>query len=489
MTSPTVAPSQDLSRREIVSIMSGLMLAQFMGALDQTIVAPAMPTLGRVLGDLENLPWIVTAYLLVSTAVTPLYGKLSDIHGRRPILLIAISIFMIGSVACALSTNMLALVLSRGLQGLGGGGLIALTQAIVGDIIPPKQRPQYQVYIQTTWLVAGLGGPVIGGFFSEYFHWSMIFWINLPLGLAAFLMTDRKLRRLPSHGRPHDLDIAGSVLMIGMSVTLMLALSWGGTRYPWDSPVILALLVSSAVLLAGLILRLRSAKEPLIPISVLSNSVVFNGTVSVCFSMSVLIALIIFLPIYFEIVLGFNSDAAGMALVPLVVGTTIGAGITSRIMGRSDRYKRPGMIGLAIAVLAALLLFLFAPQMNLIILEAVLASLSMGLGAMLPVTTTALQNAVPRHEMGTTMALLNFLRQLGSAFAVAGFGTILISLSGATHGSAHEILLRATAQNTQGLAHGFSWLFLVTALSLALSLVFLGRMEEKELRDAHHPQS
>jgi EmrB/QacA subfamily drug resistance transporter len=489
MTSSVAAASSDLSRRDIVSIMSGLMLAQFMGALDQTIVAPAMPTLGRLLGDLENLPWIVTSYLLVSTAVTPLYGKLSDIHGRRPILLIAIVIFVVGSIACALSTNMLALVLARGLQGLGGGGLIALTQAIVGDIIPPKQRPQYQVYIQTTWLAAGLGGPVIGGFFSEYLHWSMIFWINLPLGLAAYLMTDRKLRRLPGHGRPHDLDIAGSVLMIGMSVSLMLALSWGGTRYAWDSSAILGLLGASAVLLAGLVLRLRHAREPLIPISVLSNQIVFNGTVSVCFSMSVLIGLIIFLPIYFEIVLGFDADAAGMALVPLVVGTTIGAGIASRVMGRSPRYKRPGMIGLAISIVAALLLFAFARKMNLIVLEIVLASLSMGLGAMLPVTTTALQNAVPRHEMGTTMALLNFLRQLGSAFAVACFGSILISLSGATRGSAHEILLRVGAQNTDGLARGFTWLFLLTAVSLALSFLFLGRMEEKELRDTPHAKT
>lgn len=486
MTSPATAPSNDLSRREIISIMSGLMLAQFMGALDQTIVAPAMPTLGRVLGDLENLPWVVTSYLLVSTAVTPLYGKLSDIHGRRPILLIAIALFVMGSIACALSTNMLALVLSRGLQGLGGGGLIALTQAIVGDIIPPKQRPQYQIYIQTTWLAAGLSGPVIGGFFSEYLHWTMIFWINLPLGLAAYLMTDRKLRRLPSHGRPHDLDIAGSVLMIGMSVSLMLALSWGGTRYAWNSPVILGLLAVALLLLIGLVVRLRHAREPLIPISVLSNKIVFHGTISVCFSMSVLIGLIIFLPIYFEIVLGFDSDRAGMALVPLVVGTTVGAGIASQIMGRSPRYKRPGMVGLAISMIAALLLFAFAQQMHFILLEIILASLSMGLGAMLPVTTTALQNAVPRHEMGTTMALLNFLRQLGSAFAVACFGTILIGLSGAARGNAHEILLRATAQNTDGLARGFTWLFLLTAISLALSFFFLGRMEEKELRDTPH---
>jgi EmrB/QacA subfamily drug resistance transporter len=483
MSATETAGSETLSRREIVSIMSGLMLAQFMGALDQTIVAPAMPTLGRTLGDVETLPWVVTAYLLVSTAVTPLYGKLADIHGRRPILLLSIGLFILGSVACALAPTMLALALARGFQGLGGGGLIALTQTIVGDIIPPKQRPKYQAYIQTTWLAAGLGGPIIGGFLAEYTHWSMIFWINLPLGLIAFMMTNSKLKRLPRHERPHELDLVGAALLIGMSVTTMLALNWGGVRYDWTSPVILGLGFISLVLVAGLVLRLRTAREPLIPISVLSNGVVFNGVISVCFAMSVLIGLIVYLPIYFEVVLGYSADHAGLALAPLVVGTTVGAMITGRLMARSGSYKRPPMIGLSIAIVATLTLWLFARYLPFLVVEILLAALSMGLGTMLPVTTTALQNAVPRHEMGTTMALLNFLRQLGSAFAVAAFGTILIGLSGAPRGAAHELLLRASNQNVDGLSHGFDLLFLITGVSLALSLVFLGRMEEKPLRE------
>lgn len=479
------AGSETLSRREIVSIMSGLMLAQFMGALDQTIIAPAMPTLGRTLGDVETLPWVVTAYLLVSTAVTPLYGKLADIHGRRPMLLLSIGLFVLGSVACALAPSMLTLALARGFQGLGGGGLIALTQTIVGDIIPPKQRPQYQAYIQTTWLAAGLGGPIVGGFFAEYTHWSMIFWINLPLGLIAFLMTNSKLKRLPRHERPHELDLVGAALLVGMSVTTMLALSWGGVRYDWTSSQILGLVALSIALLAGLVLRLRAAREPLIPISVLANGVVFNGVISVCFAMSVLIGLIVFLPIYFEVVLGLSADNAGLALVPLVLGTTMGAMITSRLMANHDRYKTPPMIGLAVAIAATLLLWLFARQLPLFAVELLLAALSMGLGTMLPVTTTALQNAVARHEMGTTMALLNFLRQLGSAFAVAAFGAILIGLSGAPRGGAHELLLRASNQNIDGLSRGFDLLFLITGASLALSLFFLSRMEEKPLRETH----
>jgi EmrB/QacA subfamily drug resistance transporter len=485
MSASATAGSDTLGRRDIIAIMSGLVVAQFMGALDQTIVAPAMPTLGRTLGDVETLPWVVTAYLLVSTAVTPLYGKLADIHGRRPMLLLSIGLFVLGSVACALAPTMLTLSLARGFQGLGGGGLIALTQTIVGDIIPPKQRPKYQAYIQTTWLAAGLGGPVLGGFLAEHTHWSMIFWINLPLGLVAYLMTNSKLKRLPRHERPHELDLVGAVLLVGMSVTTMLALSWGGVRYDWTSPTILGLVAASALLLGGVVLRLRTAHEPLIPISVLANGIVFNGVLSVCFAMSVLIGLIVCLPIYFEVVLGFSTDHAGVALVPLVLGTTLGAMVTSRLMAHQEHYKTPPMIGLAIAIAATLLLWLFARNLPFLAVEVLLAALSMGLGSMLPVTTTALQNAVPRHEMGTTMALLNFLRQLGSAFAVAAFGAILIGMSGAPRGGAHELLLRASGQNADGLSRGFDHLFLITGVSLALSLLFLARMEEKPLRESY----
>ena len=193
---PDKAPAR-LSQAEVKGIIVGLILAMLLAALDQTIVATAMPTIGHELGDLNNLPWIVTAYLLTSTAVTPLYGKLSDIHGRRIMLLVAIGIFSIGSVACALAPTMLALGLARGLQGLGGGGLLALSQTIIGDLVTPRERAQYQVYIASVFVMSSLAGPILGGFFAEHLHWSLIFWINLPLGLLAYLMTSDKLKRLP----------------------------------------------------------------------------------------------------------------------------------------------------------------------------------------------------------------------------------------------------------------------------------------------------
>ena len=206
----THAAAAPMSHADIRSILIGIMLAMFLAALDQTIVATAMPTIGRELNDVAHLPWVVTAYLLASTAVTPLYGKLADIHGRRVVLLSGIVVFILGSVACALAPTLWLLVVARFVQGLGGGGLIALAQTIIADMVPPKERGKYQVYIASVFFVSSLLGPVLGGVIAEALHWSVIFWINLPLGLAAYWMTSSALKRLPRHERPHKLDVLGA---------------------------------------------------------------------------------------------------------------------------------------------------------------------------------------------------------------------------------------------------------------------------------------
>src|SRR5256884_53235 len=211
------------------------MLAMFLSALDQTIVATALATIGRAYADVENLTWVVTAYLLAATVVVPIYGKLSDIYGRRPALLGGIAIFVAGSVACALSPTMPALIAARALQGLGGGGLIALSQTIVGDAVSPRERGRYQGYFGAVFAAASIAGPVLGGVFAEHLHWTLIFWINLPLGLAAFLITGRALKALPRNDRPHDLDLLGVALMVTGTIALLLALNWGGARYAWGS--------------------------------------------------------------------------------------------------------------------------------------------------------------------------------------------------------------------------------------------------------------
>lgn len=480
-----VAEAAPLTHAEITGIILGLFLAMLLAALDQTIVATAMPTIGHELGDMQNLSWVATAYLLTSTIVTLLYGKLSDIHGRRIVLLVGIVIFSIGSVACALAPTMLALALARGLQGLGGGGLIVMAQTIIADMVPPRERGKYQVYIAGVFMTSSLAGPALGGFFAEHLSWTWIFWINLPLGLAAYLMTNDKLRRLPRHERPHALDWLGASLLVLATVALLLALSWGGVRYAWTSPAIWSLLGGSALLWAGFIVRLSRAPEPLIPLSVLANPVVTMGTLAACFGMGVFIGLSIYMPIYMEGVLGLSATQSGLALIPLMVGTVTGATISGRFMVKIVHYKRIPVIGLAFAVACALILTFAADRLPLAGVEILLAALSIGLGTLLPITTVCIQNAVSAHQLGTATASMNFFRSLGGALIVAAFGAIVLNAGGA---AGHDGDLRGLPPEARaGLSHAFGLIFAATAAGLAAALGFIAMMRELPLRGAAAP--
>src|SRR6185436_7674195 len=357
-TSP--ADTVRLDHPAIRRILLGLMLAMFLSALDQTIVATALATIGRAYSDVESLAWIVTAYLLAATAVTPLYGKLSDIHGRRPVLLGGIAIFILGSVACALAPTMPALIAARALQGLGGGGLIALSQTIVGDAVAPRERGRYQGYFSAVFATASIAGPVLGGVFAEHLHWSMIFWINLPLGLAAFVLTGRALKSLPRHERKHDLDFLGAALMVTATVSLLLALDWGGMRYAWTSPHIVGLIAAASVLFALFVWRLTVAPEPFVPLSIMANRVVAHAIGCASLAYGTMIALSIYAPVYFETVLGLSASGAGLTLIPFMGGVVIGSTSGGRLMSRLARYKRIGLVGMPFAF-AALLPIALAP--------------------------------------------------------------------------------------------------------------------------------
>ncbi|MFY9686300.1 MAG: MFS transporter, partial [Pseudolabrys sp.] len=327
-----------LTHPEVRTIVLGIMLAMFLGALDQTIVATALPTIGRHFGNLEDLSWVVTAYLLTGTAVTPLYGKLADIHGRRVVMLTAIVIFVIGSVACALAPNMSALVLSRAFQGLGGGGLMALAQTIIADIVSPRERGRYQGYIGAVFATSSVGGPVLGGFLTEHIDWSLIFWINLPLGLCALGMTSNVLRRVPYQPRKHKLDVVGALLMVAASIALLLALTWGGRRFEWISPQICGLLFGSAALWGVFSWRLVAVREPFLPLSVLANPVVRCATLAGACNMGTLVGMTIFVPLYFEVVLHLSASESGMALIPLMGATVTFSTITGRMMTHVVHY-------------------------------------------------------------------------------------------------------------------------------------------------------
>jgi len=243
MRDPLTPPATDyVDHAAARRIVVGVLLTMLLAALDQVMVATALPSIAVSLGEIENMSWVVTANLLCATAVTPLYGKLSDIHGRRTMMLIAIGVYAGGSLACALASSMLTLILARALQGLGGGGLMPLVQTIIGDVASPRDRPRYQAYTSSIFIVSTVGGPILGGFIAEHLHWAWIFWFNLPLCGLAFLLTNKLLRRLPRHERRHRLDLLGAVLMVGAAIALMLVLTWGGRRYTWASPQILSLL-------------------------------------------------------------------------------------------------------------------------------------------------------------------------------------------------------------------------------------------------------
>ncbi len=250
------APAAPLDHATVRAIVAGIMLAMFLSALEQTIVAPALPAIGKSLGGVDDLSWVVTAYLLAATVTTPLFGKLSDIYGRRKILLVAIVFFIAGSVACAVAPTIWLLIISRGLQGIGGGGLLPIAQTIIADMLSPRERPVVQGRTSVMFMSASILGPVLGGLLTDHLHWSFIFWINLPLGLIALVMTERALRRLPLNHRPHQLDVIGAALMVGAALTLMMALSWGGTHYAWTSLQIVTLLGCSAALWVLFALRL-----------------------------------------------------------------------------------------------------------------------------------------------------------------------------------------------------------------------------------------
>ncbi|HLW89819.1 MAG TPA: MDR family MFS transporter [Roseiarcus sp.] len=463
-------------------IMVGVMMAMMLAALDQTIVAPALPIIGASLGDSEFLSWIVSAYLVTGTAVTPLYGKFSDIHGRRPALFVSLGVFLLGSVICALAPSMTAIILGRAAQGLGGGGLLALAQTVVADIAAPRERARYVVYFSLVWATSSVAGPIVGGFFAQHLTWSLIFWINLPIGALAVLMTNNALRILPQVKRDHRLDLAGSVLMIGATTALMLVLTLGGVSYPWSSTPILLLAVAAAILCGGLIVDLALAKEPLIPLSIFRNEVVGSASLSMFFAMVAFVGSTVYLPIYLEFALGMAPTESGAGLIVLLAGSVLGANTTGRYMPRIVHYKRMAIVGLSLAVAGSAALSLLAPHLVFWQVEALMLAVGVGVGAVFPTLTVSVQNAVDPRDLGIGTATLGFLRSLGGALGVAALGAVVLA-----HGVVTDRgLARAGAAFDPDLAkragEAFVGVFALQAAALALSLGCLLLMEERPLR-------
>jgi EmrB/QacA subfamily drug resistance transporter len=482
----TAAPVDQATVRAIIA---GIMLAMFLSALEQTIVAPALPTIGRSLSDVENLSWVVTAYLLSTTLATALFGKLSDIYGRRALMLISVSVFVLGSVACALAPTIWVLVAARALQGLGGGGILPLAQTVIADILSPRERPMVQSYSSVMFMSASILGPVLGGFLTDYIHWSMIFWINLPLGALALLMTNRVLKRLPRHERPHRLDISGAALMVAAAVALLLALSWGGSHYRWASVQILGLVGASALLWALFVWRLMKAPEPFIPLSMVREPVVGAIVVAGFFGIGTIIGLSIFVPLYMELVLGQSASASGLVLIAFLSGATIGSLLAGRLLSRLDRYKRVPMVGLPLGIAMLAIFAIWPDRFSVTEVAALLVFGGLGMGTLYPTTTVIIQNAVLPHQLGTATGTLNFFRQLGGAIVVAVFGAIVL---GGSHVSGPVVLERLSEAGgaATDLVLPFRFVFIAAASFLSAAFIAVLCIVERPLRGpAARPQS
>ncbi len=472
-----------LAPAAITKIIFGIMLAMFLSALEQTIVAPALPTIGVHLGDIENLSWVVTAYLLSATAATPLFGKLSDIYGRRTILLTCVAIFIVGSLACALAPTMWGLIAARALQGFGGGGILPIAQTIIADIVSPRERPRYQSYSAVMFMFASVIGPVLGGVLTDRIHWSLIFWINVPMGAAALFITYRALHKLPRHERPHALDVVGAALMVAAAILLMLAMTWGGSRYAWLSWQIGAMLAASAVAWGLFALRLATAAEPLIPPSVLREPVVTRIVITAFFSIGAIIGLSIYVPLYLELVLGVSPSVSGIALIAFTAGTVAGAFAAGRALGRSQHYKRVPMAGLAIAIASLVVLAALPVKLMLPGVSVMLLLCGGGIGTMYPVTTVLIQNAVLPHQFGIVTGTLNFFRLLGGTIIVAALGAIVLTKLDASGGLvALDTLAKSGVRPDTDFSSVFSWVFIAAALCLVVALACLAGIEERPLR-------
>ena len=482
---PPLAPRTPLSQSEVRTILISLMLTMFLAALDQTIVATALPTIGRQFQDVSSLSWVITAYLLASTAVAPVFGTLADIYGRRAMIIAALSLFVAGSILCAVAPNMPVLILARGLQGLGGGGIMPIVQTVISDVVTPRERGQYQAYFSGVWMAAGIAGPVIGGVFAEHLHWSMIFWINVPLALGALALLVPKMAKIPVFHRRRKVDWLGGVLLMASAVVFMLVLTWGGNRYLWLSPAIMAMIGASIALALSFVWHARKAEEPFLPLPLMGGTVAPYSMAAGGFALGAITGLTVHLPLYYEVVYHLSASEAGLALIPLAAISTGGAAIAGQTMARARRYKRVAIIGTSVAAIAGCALALTTlPLWGLLVL---LSIFSLGLGTAFPISVVSLQNSVARAQIGTVTGAMNFFRALMASFTVAAFSAILLMALGADISLAGEHRGPVNSIPIADMITAFRYVFGAAAALLAGAALCMIAMEERPLAGPSRP--
>jgi EmrB/QacA subfamily drug resistance transporter len=415
-----------LSHKQILLLMSGLMAGMLLAALDQTIVGTALPTIVGQLGGINHYSWVVTAYLLASTASTPLYGKVSDLVGRRPVFLFSIGTFLLGSLLAGLSQNMTELIAFRGIQGIGAGGLMTLAFTIISDVVSPRERGRYQGLFGAVFGVASVAGPLVGGYFAEH-DWRWIFYINVPVAAAAIVIAYRVMRLIPHQRRHHAIDWLGSGLMVIGVSALLLALSWGGNQYAWGSATIITLFVVGAVFAGLFLFQEARASEPVLPLHLFRRPT-FALANSAGFILGlVMFGSIIFIPLYLQIVKGASPTESGLLMLPMMVGVIVTSVLSGRAMSRLGRYKWFPVAG-SITLFAGMLLFTrLHVGTPLWISFFYMIVIGVGLGLGMQSLVLAVQNSVDLRDMGAGTAAITFFRSLGGSFGVAILGTVLSS--------------------------------------------------------------
>jgi EmrB/QacA subfamily drug resistance transporter len=415
-----------LSTRQLQLVFAGLMSGVLLAALDQTIVATALPTIVGDLGGLSHLSWVVTAYLLASTVSTPLYGKVSDLYGRKLVFQAAIVVFLVGSALSGLAQTMGQLVAFRAVQGLGAGGLMALAIAIIGDVVSPRERGRYQGYIGAVFAVSSVAGPLLGGFFVDNLSWRWAFYVNLPVGIAALLVTSVALD-LPFRRRPHAVDYLGAALLVAGVTSLLLVTVWGGDRYAWGSPTIAVLAVAGALLLVVFAVHERRTEEPVLPPRLFRDPVFRVATAALFLIGVAMFGAIVFLPLFLQVVAGASASSSGLLLLPLMGGIVVSSVAVGRIISRTGRYKWYPVAGTALMTVAMGLLATMDAGTGRATASWYVVLLGVGLGTTMPVMILAVQNAVAQRDLGTATSAATFFRSMGGSFGVALFGAILAS--------------------------------------------------------------
>jgi EmrB/QacA subfamily drug resistance transporter len=490
------------SHQQILRVLSGILLCIFLAAIDQTVVIPAVPAIAADLNGFSHLAWIVSAYLLTSTAATPIYGKLSDIYGRRKLLLVALVIFALTSALCAMAMSLGQLVAARALQGIGGAGLMAMAQAAIADVVSPRERGRYQAYMASTWGLASVAGPVIGGWVTDTLSWRWIFWINLPIALVAMVLCDRALRLLQPRAGKVRIDWTGAFLLTAAVSAWLLVLSWGGVEMAWTASPILGLAAVGLVLFGLLAWQERRFPEPLLPPRLFANSVFVRGVAIAFCAALALFGGSFLLPLYFQLVNGANAAMSGALLAPFLGANCVGAIIAGRLARRHGKMKAIMVAGLVGCLLGFGLLTMVTadtPRFLLIIYQLILGT---ALGLVMPSSMVTVQNAAERRDIGAATGCLLFLRSMGGAFGSTMVGALLTT-GFASHLAAIGITARIDLGEVRqhsgaladvpaammpqvhiALANAFHLAFLACAVVMAVAVVIALGMRDLPLRSA-----